>query len=203
MPAQSLSVPYEQFRRRALRHDQIAKALPTVDPRLQKMLAELVMMRLFDELQEALSGIALRLACGTTYADGTTPLLLVPPARSLDGALVLFSTQGRPKPSHPKWSKVKYINDSTKYVLSNAEPFRQACTANTLAISEMQAVRNRIAHNNPNARIAFNTVLTRHYGAALNHITPGLFLLSNRFSQQKLDSYIQTCRLIVKTATRS
>lgn len=161
------------------------------------------MMRLFEEFQEALSGIALRLACGAPYADGSAPKLLTGPAKSTAGAKTLYEQHGRSKPKFAKWSKVAYINETTKYVLDPAEPFLVACSANSLVISEMQAVRNRIAHKNATSRAAFSTVVTRHYGANLNSVTPGLFLLSSRFAPTMLERYITSCRVIIRSCSRS
>lgn len=147
MPTPSVSVPYEHFRLKANRHAAIVAGLSGVEPTLQKLLAELVMMRLFDDFQEALSGIATRLACGATYGDGSAPVLLVSPASSSAGARDLFMNHGRPRPNQMKWSKVPYINETIKFVMSTSDHFGAACSAQSLEISEMQAVRNRIAHN--------------------------------------------------------
>jgi len=170
---------------------------------LQKLLAELVMMRLFDDFQEAIGGVACRLACGTPYRDGSLPILLTAPAKSTLGARDLFETFGRPKRQYVKWSKTTYINETTKYVLDSANPFTAACNANALIISEMQAVRNRIAHANANSRAAFSAIVQRHYGAKLNNVSPGMLLLSSRFSPTLLEQYVATCRVITKTCARA
>jgi hypothetical protein len=102
-----------------------------------------------------------------------------------------------------KWSKVSYINETTRYVLDVNNVFLTVCSANALVISEMQAVRNRIAHRNANSRAAFATVVVRHYGANLNNVSPGLLLLSSRFTPTMLERYIAACRLIIRDCTRS
>jgi hypothetical protein len=177
--------------------------LGAIDARLQKLLAELVMMRLFDEFQEAIAGIALRLACGTPYADGTVPTLLTSPAKSASSARALYETFGRPKSQPPKWSKVSFINDTTKYVLDASDPFRAACSANALVIAEMQAVRNRIAHANARSRAAFAVVVKRRYGAKRNSVSPGTLLLSPRFSPTLLEQYVVTCRVIATACAKA
>jgi hypothetical protein len=198
VPAQNVAVPHSEFLERCVRHEQVILGLPQIDVRLQKLLAELIMMRLFDEFQEAISGVALRLACGTPYANGTLPTLLTTPAKSTAGARSLFERYGRTRPTYPRWSRTMYINETTKHVLDTADPFTIACTANSLVISEMQAIRNRIAHKNGSARAAFATVVQRHYGAKLNNISPGLMLLSPRFSPMLLERYVASCRVIAK-----
>ena len=160
-------------------------------------------MRLFDEFQEALAGIALRLACGAPYVDGSAPTLLLPAARSTAGARILYEQHGRAKNKYMKWSRVSFINDTTKYVLDPSNAFLAVCSANALVISEMQAIRNRIAHRNTNSGTAFATVVGRHYGARLNAVSPGLLLLSPRFAPSMLETYIASCRVIIKECSKS
>jgi hypothetical protein len=197
VPAQNLVVPHTEFVGRANRHGEVLQGLSQVEIRLQKLLAELVMLRLFDEFQEAIAGIALRLACGTPYVDGTAPALRTAPARSTAGARRLYETFERAKPSRLRWSKVAFINDATKYVLDPSNAFNSACVANALEISEMQAIRNRIAHSNARSRVAFAEVVQRHYGAALNHVTPGMLLISPRFSPILLEQYLGACHIVM------
>ena len=192
------SVPYLEFLDCCARHSRIVEGLSAIDIKLQRLVAELVMMRLFDELQEGLSGIATRLACGASYVDGTAPLLLVPAARSTTGARTLFSELNRTKPVQLRWSKVSFINETTRYVLDEADTFRRGCGAHALVVSEMQAVRNRIAHANRASRKAFRVVVRRHYGADLNHVSPGMLLLSPRFTPTLLERYLTSCRVIVR-----
>lgn len=160
-------------------------------------------MRLFDEFQEAIAGIALRLACGTPYVDGTLPTLLTLAAKSTSSARALYETFGRSKSQPPKWSKVSFINDTTKYVLDASDPFRAACSANALVIAEMQAVRNRITHANARSRAAFATVVKRRYGAKRNNVSPGTLLLSPRFSPTLLEQYLVTCRVIATACAKA
>lgn len=203
MPNQNITVPHRQFLDQCQRHDTVIAGLAQIDPKLQKLLAELVMMRLFDEFQEAIAGIALRLACGTAYADGSTPRLLTNAATSTVGAKHLFENHGRTKSKSAKWSKTTFINDTTKYVFGTTESFRVVCDQHSLIISEMQAVRNRIAHKNAGSRANFSTVVRRHYGADLNNITPGLFLLSSRFTPTKLEQYVSACRVISRSCSKA
>lgn len=161
------------------------------------------MLRLFDEFQEALAGVALRLACGTRYLDGTAPVLLAGPARSTSGARNLFETVGRTKPARTRWSKSSYINDTTKHVLHPSNAFNTVCSANGLIIAEMRSVRNRIAHSNAKTRAAFAEVVQRHYGARLNHVSPGMLLISARFSPTLLEQYLAACRAILKGCAKA
>lgn len=203
MPAQSVAVPHSELVNRCNRHLQVIGGLQRIPPHLQRLLAELVMMRLFDEFQEAIAGIALRLACGTSYADGTLPTLLTSPAKSTTGARALYEAFGRAKPQSAKWSKTTFINDTTKYVLDTSDSFTATCSAHAIVIAEMSAVRNRIAHANANSRAAFARVVTRYYGANRNSVSPGILLLSPRFSPILLERYLGACRVITKACAKA
>ena len=183
MPAQSLQVPYRTFLERNHKHVLIANALPRLEPALQKALAELVLIRAFDRLfsRSIPAGAAYRLACGTAYVDGTSPSLLVSAARSTSGGRWLFENHARKsRPKYVKWSKTTFIKDTTQHVIDPADPFILACDAHSLLISEMQAVRNRIAHRNANSRRAFDVILRRYYGGAPQGVTPGTLLVTQR-----------------------
>jgi hypothetical protein len=203
VPRQSVAVPHSELLAKCDRHSEVIRGLVGVGPHLQKLLAELVMIRLFDEFQDALAGIALRLACGTPYVDGTAPRLLTSPSKSTASARALYENFGRPKPKYSKWSKASFINDTTKYVLDASDPFRVACSANGSVIADMQAVRNRIAHANARSREAFADVVKRHYGAKRNSVSPGTLLLSPRFLPTLLERYIVTCRVIATACAKA
>lgn len=203
MPSPTLQVPYQTFIERNQRHTQITNALANIDPSLQKVLAEMILIRLFDDLQEALSGMAYRLACGTSYIDNTSPNLLTPPARSTSGARLLFEQHGRPRHKYVKWSRVSYIRETTKYVISPNDPFIRACDTHSLTISEMQAIRNRIAHKNSDSRKRFDVVLRRYYGATPKNVTPGLLLLTPRVAPSPLHTYLTATRIIAKDCARA
>ena len=203
MPAPSLRVPYLTFLERNAQHSRIAAVLPGLEPALQKALAELILIRLFDDLQEALSGMAYRLACGTAYVDNTAPQLLTAPARSTAAARYLFETHNRAKHQYVKWSRTSYIKSTVKHVLDWTDPFVAACDAHSLTISEMQSVRNRIAHRNATTRGPFNLVLRRYYGGAPTNVSPGLLLITPRVAPAPLFRYLTASRIIVKDCVRA
>lgn len=198
MPKPNVRVPHSNFLERFNRHDTVFRRLPTLDAKLQKLIAELIMIRMFDEFQDAISGVALRLACGASYGNGTPPTLLTSAAGSMTSARKLFESSGRKQPTNVRWSKTNFINDTTKYVLDPTDPFTQTCSRHATLIAEMLAIRNRIAHNNGNSRRAFARVINKQYGAHLNGISPGLLLLSPRFKPIPLQNYMTVSRVIVR-----
>lgn len=202
MPAPNVAVPYTRFSRKCDRHSSVVAGLATLaDPKLRRLLAELVMMRLFDDFQEALEGVAVRLACGADYADGSPPTLLAPPARSTRHAMTNFETLGRGGSHNPaRWSKYSFISDTVRFVIHPGDPFLGTCRASAQAISEMQAIRNRIAHSRTRS---YPDVVRRYYGASFNQVTPGVLLLSNRNSPPLLERYLVSCRILAKDFSRA
>ena len=198
MPAPSVAVPYQEFLRRNSNHAAIAGQLAGLSPMLQKALAEMLMIRLFDDFLETTAGIAYRLACGAPYLSGLSPTLLISPARSAANARQLFRDHSRSRYWEPKWSTAAYIIKTTKFVIDPGEKFIAAANAHTLTIADMVAVRNRIAHKNANSRARYNTVLRRHYGGTPNGVAPGHLLLASRVKPTLLDQYLIATRIIIR-----
>lgn len=201
MPSPTLRVPLRTFLERNQRHRDIANGLSALDIGLQKAVAELLVIRLFDDFLEAMAGTAYRLGSGAVYLDGTPPGLLTTPARSVPGARSLYQEHGRTKPTQVKWSLVKHINETTRYVIDRGDPFLRGCNSHALVISEMCAIRNRIAHSNQGSRKSFSDVLRRHYGGVPRGVSPGTFLLSQRFSPTRIEFYLAASRLILRDCT--
>lgn len=199
MPRVRIGVPLAAFTDKCDRYLVVAGKIASVeDQELRRMMAELVMMRLFDDLQELIEGVALRLACGATYGDGSVPALLVPQFRDTGQALMAFKTLGRTKPKDAKWSKSGFVNDTVKHVLGPAEHFRATCSAVGSELNEMRVVRNKIAHRRAPE---YREVVRRYYGAYRNNISPGLLLLSPRFNL--LPIYIQKSVAIAKALCKA
>lgn len=194
-----VGVPLSTFTKKCDRYLAIAAKVSLIeDHEMRKMMAELVMMRLFDDLQELIQGVALRLACGAAYSDGSVPNLQVPSFSSTGQAMVAFETLGRPRMKHTKWSKTSYINDSVKHVLDSSGHFNAACNAIGSDLNEMRVVRNRIAHSGVPE---YREIVKRYYGAYRNNVSPGVLLLSPRFGL--LTVYIMRAVAIANSLCRA
>lgn len=204
MPFANVKVPHAEFVQRCKKHDAIVAEIPNAAPHVQRLLAELVIMRLFDEFQEFLRGTALRLACGAPYVDGLSPTLLIAPCTSTTAAETTMLTLNRQTPwRYLQFSNSAYVRKSTKHVLGAGDPFLQVLGNNSAIFEEMRRVRNRIAHNSFNTRTNFSLVVQGYYGAKLNGISPGLLLLSPRLNPRPIDLYLGSCRAIAKGCVRA
>lgn len=202
MARPNVAVPHKQVLATCTSLTPITAEFGLLSPVAQKALAELIMLRLFDGLVEGIAGVAYRLACNASYADGLMPGLLAPPARSFAAAKDLYETHGRTKRQATRWTKATFINETTRHVLDPQDNFGRACNSHALLLAEMTAVRNRIAHKNATSKRAFDRVVRRHYGGNPRSITPGLILLTPRLKPSLLDRYLAAAPIILRDCTR-
>jgi len=194
----SLGPEYTYFSGATLRLAQLHRDLQGLDPKLQKVVAEIVHLRLYNLFENLISAIAAKLAAGASFLDGSSPQI-VARARSVQGARTLFITHGRTKPKYQlRWSKASYIKDNVKHVISATDNYVLIVDRYGSFIDEIRRVRNRIAHNNSQSRFKYRHIVRRHYGAYMNHISPGTLLLSQRKSPCLLDQYIMKSRILAK-----
>ncbi len=169
----------------------------------QKLVAEIVLLRLFYLFENIISSVASKLACGATYSDGSAPILLAPRARSSLAARVLFQNHGRTKPRILKWSQASEIKNNVKHIIDVNDNFGTVIDSHGVLIDDMRRVRNRIAHNNAQSRKNYREVVRKHYGAYMNHVTPGLLLLTPRITPRLLEQYIRQERILVKSTLKA
>lgn len=168
---------------------------------IQKALAELVLLRLFFRLEAYLEDVAIRLACGTSYADGTPPSLLIASANRT-AAISNLRKHGRAKTIDLKWTIGADIRNNVKHVMASVDPIYATILAHEAELDRWRRVRNHIAHGNSDTSRKFRPVVNYHYGAALPNITPGQLLLSKRFTPVLLDQAIIFARVFAKDLAR-
>lgn len=169
----------------------------------QKLVAEMVLLRLFSLFENLVSSVPAKLVSGATFVDGTTPTLLTT-ARSSQGARGLFQTYGRTRTRHQlHWSKASEIKENVRHVIDAGDNFVFVIDRNGSFIEEMRRVRNRIAHNNSQSRIKYRDVVRRYYGAYVNRVTPGTLLLSSRVIPRLLDQFITMARVLAKDLVKA
>ena len=110
---------------------------------------------------------------------------------------------GRAQPRHTlNWSKVSEIKQNVRHLLPPGEHIITVLDAHGTFIDELRRVRNRIAHNNEQARRSYQVIVKRHYGARVNAVTPGMLLLTRRKRPCLLRQYIRKSQVLVKTMTK-
>ena len=167
----------------------------------QKLVAEIILLRLFSLLENAIASVCIKIACGANYLDGTNPILLVR-ATSSQSAISLFQTHRRSNKRKLIWTKGKEIKENIKYIVDSSDNLFNVINLHSSFIAEIKYVRNRIAHNNKISRDNFKSVVRMHYGAYLKNITPGILLLTKRKNPNLLTQYIVKTRIFIKELTK-
>lgn len=197
---------YDWYADQSSRLARVATGLSPLDAVHQKIIAEVLLLRLFDLLVGLIASVASKVAQGATYLDGTPGPIQVPRLRSRKAALDGFSNLGRAKAkTQLRWTKPSEIHDNVQFVIAPTDNLRQAITRHAASIDEMRRVRNRIAHNNKTARGHFRLVVQQYYGAALNHVTPGTLLLTTRWAPKPvlLTQYFSRADICAKEIVRT
>lgn len=199
----SLAANYSQFVQEADRLLNLLGSIGNLSAGHQKLVAEIVMLRLFTILENYISLVPKKLASGANYLDGLAPNCTIR-ASSIVGANSLFQTHSRAKPRYNlSWTKASEIKENVKYVISPTDHYVKSIDAHGSLVDEMRRVRNRIAHNNGQSRTNYQVVVKRFYGANLNHITPGMMLLSNRKGNPNLlETYIRKAKIFAKALVK-
>lgn len=176
--------------------------LGSIPPSYRKLIAEITLLRISDLLQNSFESISCKVACGATYLDGTNPML-IHRCSSMANAISQMKILNRQKPKPLlRWSKVSDMNRNSQHIIDRHDNVTIVLTNHGGLIDEIRRVRNRVAHNNRRSRLEFQIVVARHYGAQLNHITPGSMLLSPRFNPSLLDQLILKTKILIKALVK-
>ncbi len=194
----SLVADYRTIDRETAKLLNLFGTLGSLSPKHQKLVSEIILLRLFDLFLNLVSSVAAKVACGASYVDGTLPTPLTR-ATSINHAKQLFQSQGRKNAKMQlRWSTARDIKDNIGFVLGGHENLVLAVDRSSLFIDELRRIRNRIAHSNKSSRSEYQVVVRRHYGANRNQVTPGLLLATPRFRPALLERYLRETRVFAK-----
>jgi len=163
----------------------------------QYFIAEMIMLRLFAILENAIAEVAYKLVAGAPYLNGKHPKRCFV-ANSITGARAAMLTHGRAKPrQNLSWTKATYIRESTSNVLPESEPYIASSRAHGNILDEMRKVRNYAAHRNATSRKEYRQVVRASCGANAQ-LSIGAFLVSQqRWPISKVDYYLTTSKIMI------
>jgi hypothetical protein len=192
------------YREESLRLQALMGELPTLSMKHRKLVAEIVMVRLFLMLENALSECACKVVCGSKYLDSTLPVPLVT-IRTVTAAHAAMRSQGRPSPRrYLQWTKASEIRDNLATTLDSTDPFFATVSRHAAILSEMRKVRNHIAHKNASTHTKFRDVVRQYYGGPKRGVTPGVLLLTPGIGAPLLlERYLIAGRVFVKDIVRA
>ncbi len=197
MPAPRLDVTVRDATRGLSRLAKFRAESKSLSPVHQYLIAELIMLRLFSILENAIEDLACKLVAGAPYANGIHPARLYT-AKSMDDARQAMLSNGRSKSLNKlRWNRVKDIRESTSTVLSPAEPFIKYAQVHGNRLNEMRQVRNYVAHRSSDSRTGYKQVVRSIYGAN-SRVGVEVFLTSQqRRPVAKIDEYLATAGIII------
>lgn len=204
MPIPSLNVDWRGYQAETQRLQTLLPSLAALAPAHRKLVAEIVMVRLFLLIENTLASVGAKILCGAKYLDTTQPRKLVA-ARSISAANGFMRSYGRKRSKrYLSWTKSQDIQDNLSQTLNPADPFFAVISKHGALLTEMRYVRNHIAHSNSGTRSNFRKVVSQYYGGLKQGVTPGLLLLTNALGPTViLDRYIVSSRVVVKELLRA
>ena len=172
-----------------------------IEPQYQYLVSEVIMLRLFAILESTLADIAFKLACGTTYTNGTVPNTHVK-CKSINDAYLKMLSYNRSKPKqYLKWTKTTFIKDSIEKVIDINDPYYTQVQIHGSILDEMRIVRNHIAHRSKDTMRDYRILLRIKFGANIK-LQIGAFLTSTkRHSRPLVEQYILTSKIILNDIT--
>jgi hypothetical protein len=197
-----LQSDYDQFYRQSNKLLSLVGSLHSLPAEHQKLVAEIVMIRLFMLLEIVVESICCKLCCGANYLDGSSPSLIV---RQPNVVRALYSVEnfGRPRPRKARWNDGSEIRGNLIHLVHAGDHCMQVFRNYASQITEMRYVRNRVAHGSIKTRTDFRKVILKYYGGRCRGISVGTVLLSFRVSRPSLiEVYIRWCRVLIGDLVR-
>lgn len=178
----------------------LLSSISALQPRHQKLIAEIVLVRLALALENTLKSIFCKLACNANYIDLSHPKLLV----KCRSAVHKMETLKRSRRRSLRWNEGIEIRKNVKHVVDKLDHSVTIIGTVGSLMTEIRHVRNRIVHKNANATKNFSNVVRKYYGAYQRQITCGTLLLSPRVSKPTLvEVYIRQTRVLVKDLVKA
>ena len=185
MPTPNLARDWKAFGLETDRLKLLLQSVPSLEPKHQKLVAEMLIVRLFLSIENTIARTCAKMLCGADYLDGTTPRRLAA-AGSIVKARTLMATYGRPKRRHLMWSMPREIKLNINYTIDSNDPLFHVLSQHAQFLTDIRFVRNHVVHNNEGTRVNFRKVVRAQYGGLKRGVTPGLLLLTTAVSTTPL-----------------
>lgn len=124
----------------------------------KSMLVEGVFMRAFTAFEHSMEELFLHYACGGASVSGRMPGRRLANC-SKDEARAIMRGDNR----FLDWSASSAVRDRASRIFVGGEPFYSEINAVSELLTEAERVRNRIAHESPEAKLAMQTVEVRRF----------------------------------------
>ena len=201
----SFTPEWTAFQKTVSRLEAVLASTNNLAPASRKIVAELVVVRLAVAVENALSRASYKAVAGTSFLDGSAPVLLNR-QRTAAKAEVFLKTEGgilgyeRPI----RWLDGSELGKALLVAFDTGDPFSKIGSKHGSTLAQLRRIRNHIAHSNRNSARGFQRVVKQIYGAKLNSMTPGTLLLTPRAGLIPLvEQLIIRARVMVKDMVRA
>lgn len=199
----SLLVDWREFDHEISRLSSLVASITPLDAMHRKLVAEIMIVRLFLAMENTIKSVSAKLLCGAAYVDATAPQRLVA-AGSMESAYELMRRHGRPKEVRLGWSQASDVRENLKFTIAPTDPVFGSLSAAATLLTDMRFVRNHVAHKNEGTRVNFRKVVRKHYGGLKPGVTPGLILLTPSLGPPSLlEQYLLGSRVAIKSLVRA
>lgn len=202
MSTPNLVVDWKEFRSKSSDLDSLLSPISALPPRHRKLIAEIVLVRLFLLVENTIQSISAKVLCGADYLDGTTPKRLVK-GKSVRHAYELMRTHSRSKPKRVlSWVQSDEIRDNMGKTLNTTDPYFSTIMNHGGLLTDMRFVRNHIVHGNNGSRLNFQKLVRNRYGGLKSGISPGIILLTPKLNPPLLQEFLKGSRLLIRSLVR-
>jgi hypothetical protein len=203
MAVVSLAVDLREFDSQVSRMTSLISSLNNLSIDHRKLVAEIMMVRLFLMVENTIQSACAKLLCGATYLNASQPLRLVS-AKSSKHAFDLMRNHARTKPKQSlSWNQSPEIRDNLRNTLSPGDPLFQTISNYGTLLTDMRYIRNHIAHKNSGTLNNFRKLVRKHYGGLKPGVSPGLLLLTPYLGPPVLlEQYMLASRIMIKSLVR-
>lgn len=204
MSAVNIGVDWRVFQHETTQLQGLSSSLEPLALRHRKLVAEMIMVRLFLLGENTIRSVCEKLLCGAIYLDGSCPNITVS-ASSKSNAETLIRVYHRTRPKHQlSWTQSREIRDNMRHTLGQGDPLFSVFLRNAAILTEMRYVRNHIVHNSSSSLRDFRTVVRAHYGGLKRGVTPGILLLTDALGAPPLvKRYIAYYRVLIRDLVRA
>jgi hypothetical protein len=202
MAAPRLAVDWKEFCSQTLNLGSLLDPISTLPVHHRKLIAEIVLVRLFLLIENSVQSICAKILCGASYLDNTSPQCSIK-ARSASHACDLMRTHSRQKPKRElNWAQSPEIRDNMVTTLQGTDPLFTTVMNHGTLLTDMRYIRNHIVHNNTGSRKNFQKLVRKHYGGLRKGISPGILLLTPKLAPSLLQQFFIESRIFIKSLVR-
>ena len=135
-----------------------------------------VFLRGFTAFENALERLFLLYCVGKVGLDGSLPECRLTGCSEAQAFAIAKNGQ-----KYLDWSNTRSVRDRAELFFKDGEPFRSAVDPRSAHLSEMEKIRNRIAHCSTEAKVAYADVQLRAFQTPrVFEMSPGQFLRTRR-----------------------